>query len=101
MGEVRHVGDGDSICVGRTSNIATWIEIRLADFDAPELHHCGGEQAKRALARLALSRPVTCIAERGRSGRVIVYDRVLARCRLQGSSLGDLMRQAGVREGGR
>lgn len=34
-GTVRYVGDGDSICVGNSSNPAEWIEIRVADFYAP------------------------------------------------------------------
>ncbi|MDA0699860.1 MAG: nuclease, partial [bacterium] len=41
-GSVRYVGDGDSLCVGRTSNPAEWIEVRLADFNAPELNERGG-----------------------------------------------------------
>lgn len=51
-GTVRYVGDGDSLCVGRTADPNTWIEVRLADFNAPEPHQevplrrgppCGGE----------------------------------------------------------
>ncbi len=39
---VRYVGDGDSLCVGKTTDPNAWIEVRLADFNAPELHEDGG-----------------------------------------------------------
>jgi endonuclease YncB( thermonuclease family) len=94
-GTVRYVGDGDSICVGNSGNPATWIEVRVADFYAPELHSTGGPQAKAAMERVALGRNVQCTAGR-RS-----YDRVVAQCTLNGSSIGDLMRREGVTEGGR
>ncbi|WP_353204713.1 nuclease [Sphingomonas sp.] len=99
-GTVRYVGDGDSLCVGRTGNPAEWIEVRLADFNAPELHEPGGSAGKQALERLVLGRPVTCTTERGRSGRVISFDRVIARCRTGQTNLGDLLRAAGISEGG-
>ena len=50
-GTVRYVGDGDSLCVGQTDDPNEWIEVRIADFDAPELHRPGGEAAKAALVR--------------------------------------------------
>lgn len=99
-GTVRYIGDGDSLCVGQTANPEEWIEVRIADFDAPELHRLGGEAAKAALSRLALSQPVVCTTERGRSGRVISFDRVIAVCRIGSTSIGDLLRRAGVDEGG-
>ena len=100
-GVVRYVGDGDSLCVRGGSDPRTWIEVRLADFDAPELHGPGGAPAKQRLREAALGREVRCVAERGRSGRVQVYDRVIARCRLSGQSLGDVLRARGGEEGGR
>lgn len=100
-GVVRYVGDGDGLCVGQSSDPATWIEVRLADFNAPELNAEGGAAAKAALERIAISRTVHCIAGGGRSRRVISYDRVIAVCRIGGRPLGDLMREAGVEEGGR
>jgi len=99
-GEVRYVGDGDSLCVGRTLDPNEWIEVRLADFNAPELHASRGPEAKAALERTALHRTVTCVTERGRSGRVISYDRAIARCTLGKISLGELLRQTGTAEGG-
>jgi endonuclease YncB( thermonuclease family) len=99
-GTVRYVGDGDSLCVGRTGNPAEWIEVRLADFNAPELHEPGGSASKQALERLVLGRPVSCTTKRGRSGRVISFDRVIARCRTGKANLGDLLRAAGIAEGG-
>lgn len=99
-GTVRYVGDGDSLCVGRTGNPAEWIEVRLADFNAPELHEPGGSVGKQALEPLVLGRPVTCTTERGRSGRVRSFDWVIARCRAGPTNLGDLLRAAGISEGG-
>lgn len=99
-GTVQYVGDGDSLCVGQTSDPNERIEVRLADFDAPELHSPGGDGAKTTLVMLTLHRPVTCITERGRSGRVVVFDRVIARCWIGQTSIGDLLRQSGVIKGG-
>lgn len=94
-GQVRYVGDGDSLCVGRSSDPATWIEVRLADFYAPELSEAGGEAAKHALADLTFGQTVSCVAGR-RS-----YDRVIAQCTLKGRPLGELLRRQGQGEGGR
>lgn len=94
-GIVRYVGDGDSICVGTSTDPSSWIEVRIADFYAPELHAPGGTQAKVTLERIGLGRDVRCMAGR-RS-----YDRVIAQCSLNGTSVGDLMRRAGITEGGR
>lgn len=99
-GQVRYVGDGDSLCVGNSSDPATWIEVRLADFNAPELHADGGQAAKTALERLAMGQQAQCIATRGRNGRVVSYDRVIATCRIGGRRLGDALRAVGAREGG-
>lgn len=99
-GTVRYVGDGDGICVGRTADPNEWIEVRLADFDAPEVHQPGGTAARAALERIALHREVLCTAERGRSDRVVSFDRVIARCKIRSTSIGDLLRATGVAEGG-
>lgn len=99
-GVVRYVGDGDSLCVGNSSNAATWIEVRLSDFDAPELHSPTGRADRDRLSRLVSGRRLTCTAVRGRNGRVIVWDRVIATCRLDGRRVGDLLRAAGGRQGG-
>lgn len=93
-GIVRYVGDGDSLCVSDSADPRTWVEVRIADFYAPELHAPGGQDAKRALERLAMGKRAACVAQH-RS-----YDRVVAVCRVDGRSLGDAMRAAGVREGG-
>ena len=95
-GPVVHVGDGDSLCVAvGPRRGADWVEVRLADFYAPELHEAGGRSARDALARIASGRRVDCVS-RGRT-----WDRVAAVCRLGGRSLGDHMRASGVAEGGR
>lgn len=99
-GLVRYIGDGDSLCLGPTADPASWIEVRLSDFDAPELHSSTGRADRERLIRLVNGRVLSCVAVRGRNGRVIVYDRVVASCRLNGRRVGDLLRAAGGREGG-
>jgi len=99
-GVVRYVGDGDSLCIGSSSDPTTWIEVRLADFNAPELHADGGAAARTALERLAMGQNTQCVATRGRNRRVVSYDRVIATCRIGGRRIGDALRAAGAREGG-
>lgn len=94
-GRVVYIGDGDSLCVSHGGGAETWVEVRLADFYAPELHSAGGPEAKAALSKLALGRNANCLAGR-RS-----YDRVVARCEIGGRSIGDSLRRMGIREGGR
>ncbi|GGB10113.1 hypothetical protein GCM10011491_42570 [Brucella endophytica] len=99
-GTVQYVGDGDGLCVGRTVDPNEWIEVRLADFDAPEVHQPGGAAAKAALEHIALHREVTCTVKRGRNGRVVSFDRVIARCQIATDSIGDILRQVGIAAGG-
>lgn len=94
-GPVVEVIDGDSLCVAvgpRTG--ADWVEVRLADFFAPELSSASGRAAKSTLTRIALGKQATCIAGAG------TYDRIAARCRINGQAIGDLMLAAGIKEGG-
>lgn len=91
-GPVAYVGDGDSICLATPSGL---VEVRVADFYAPELHDAGGREAKAATSHLFMGRTLRCEALH-RS-----YDRIVSRCTLNGQSVGDLMRAAGVAEGGR
>ena len=92
---VRYVGDGDSLCIGPPAKPDQWIEIRLGDFYAPELHASGGAEAKRRLARLALGKMIVC-----RAGRRS-YDRVIGYCTLAGKPLGRQLRDAGGTQGGK
>ena len=94
-GPVVYVGDGDSLCVAVGAGAANWVEVRLADFYAPEIREPAGPAAKAALERLAMGRQTECRADH-RS-----YDRIVARCAIAGHSIGDLLRAAGVQEGGR
>lgn len=94
-GVVRHIIDGDGLCIGPGGRPDRWIEIRLADFYAPELRGAGGAAARQRLANLARGRSIACIA-RNRS-----YDRIVAACTLNGRPLGHLLRERGAREGGR
>lgn len=97
-GPVVYIGDADSICVaatrGRERDPATWVEVRVADFYGPELNAPGGREAKAVMERLAMGKRLACQAQHKS------YDRVVARCTLNGVSIGDKMRAAGVREGG-
>lgn len=94
-GIVRYVGDGDGLCLGPANRPDRWIEVRLADFNAPELSEPGGAAAKQRLISLTMGKLLVC-----RAGRRS-YDRVVAACTLQGRPLGALLRQAGGTEGGR
>jgi micrococcal nuclease len=94
-GKVTYVGDGDSYCVQVGHGPEGLVEIRAADFYAPELHERGGPEAKRTLERIAKGEQATCVAGH-RS-----YDRIVAICQIRGRSVGDLMRHAGIKEGGR
>jgi micrococcal nuclease len=100
-GQTRYLVDGDGLCIGPTSDPKSWIEIRLADFFAPELHEPGGREAKEALTRLTRGKVLVCTAHRGQNGRTVSYDRLVAVCTVDGRDVGDLMRSAGVKEGGR
>jgi micrococcal nuclease len=94
-GRVSYVGDGDSLCVALGPLPTEWVEVRLQDYYAPELHDPEGAAAKAALTRITLGRQVTCRADHQS------YDRMVALCERGGRSLGDLMREAGISEGGR
>ncbi len=49
-GPVVHIADGDSLCVAvGPRRGADWVEVRLADFHAPELKAPGGREARDAL----------------------------------------------------
>lgn len=94
-GPVTYVGDADSLCVavgGRAPE--NLVEVRVADFYGAEINAPGGRDGKATLERIVKDRHVICTAGR-RS-----YDRVVATCRLGGVTIGDLMRGAGVEEGG-
>lgn len=92
-GPVRYVGDGDMICVSTRGGL---VEVRLADFYAPELAEPDGRSARDRLAALAMGRTARCLAGR-RS-----YDRVVAQCSIDGlGPIGAALRAAGGREGGR
>lgn len=94
-GVVRYVGDGNGLCLGPSGRPDQWIEVRLGDFYAPELHERGGMDAKRRLERLVMGQVLDC-----RAGRRS-YDRVIGYCTIRGRPLGDLLRAQGGFEGGR
>jgi endonuclease YncB( thermonuclease family) len=97
-GEVVHIIDGDGLCIDLgdgTGDGNDWLEIRLADYDAPELNQHLGRETKELLTRITLGRRLTC-----RLGRRS-WDRVIGACTIDDRPLGDVMRAEGGREGGR
>jgi len=100
-GTVRYVGDGDSICVGSSADPASWIEVRLENWFAPELHDAGGREAKALMTSIAKGRPAACVVRQGHNGRAYSYDRVFATCSIGGRDLAALARSAGGRQGGK
>jgi micrococcal nuclease len=91
-GVVTWVGDGDMVCLG--PNRDRRIEVRLADFNAPEKGQPNFQLAWDALRGIALDEFVECV------GTHYSHDRIVARCTLDGRSLGDRMRDARAPEGG-
>lgn len=91
-GVVTWIGDGDMLCIGPDRDRR--IEVRVSDFNAPELNQPGGIAARDALRGIALNKVVA------RVGTHHNGERIVARCTLNGRSVGDLMREAGVPEGG-
>jgi micrococcal nuclease len=106
-GPVVHVIDGDSICVSLPPHRPgiDWIELRLGDFNAPELNEPGGREALNRVRGFLLpgsgrGRTLTCTASH-RS-----WDRIVATCRVapmsgpsSGRTLGDAFRGMGVPQG--
>ena len=95
-GPVTWINDGDGLCVSLGPDPMQWVEVRLENFYAPESREPGGPEAKAALSQLVRGRRVQCTSWGRKS-----WDRIIARCRVAGRDLGDLMRASGVREGGR
>ena len=94
-GKVVHVIDGDSLCVAIGEGPQGWVEVRLADFDAPESRDPAGPRAKAALEQVASGREVVCVAG------LRTYDRVAGTCSIDNRPIGDLLRAAGAASGGR
>lgn len=90
-GPVTYIVDGDGFCVGEAQG---GIEVRLADFNAPELNTPEGRVAKKVLTSIAMGKQAECVAGNR------TYDRTAARCRIDGRPVGDLMREVGIGEGG-
>lgn len=104
-GRVVHIIDGDGLCLATVAfptRPETWLEIRIADFAAPEIREPGGKEAKAVMSRLALGKLAVCTVQRDRKGRSTrSFDRVIASCSVNGAGLADQLRRAGVMEGGR
>lgn len=94
-GRVTYVGDGDSLCVALGRSPSEWVEVRLGDFYAPELHDAGGTEAKANLSRLVMGRSLNCYPTKQS------FDRIVATCMLGSRSVGDMLRAIGEAQGGR
>ena len=93
-GPAVYVGDGDSLCIAVGHGPQKWVEVRLADFYAPELQTTYGPQARQALKKITWGQRLECVASHQS------HDRVVATCAIRGVSIGDRLREAGVPEGG-
>lgn len=93
-GEMRTIRDGDTVCVCSGTDPRTCVRTRLADFYAPEIYEPGGVEARDTLAGIAAGRRWVCTYHHVTRNRAASY------CEADGQRIGDLMRAAGVREGG-
>lgn len=97
-GPVAHVIDGDSLCVDTAPENpghprSAWVEVRLEDLDAAELHAPGGREATERLRRAVEGRTLQCTVGRARRGGWRSYDRAVATCRIDGESLAVWLRR--------
>ena len=80
--------------------VSMYIIRNLTKLSLPEIGRVFGpdlglvSDAKAALERIAMGRNAECIANHKS------YDRVVATCRIGGRSIGDMLRAAGIVEGG-
>lgn len=96
-GRVDYILDGDGLCVRNETGL---VEIRLADFDAPELRSSQGARSKALLSQVARGRYAVCTVTLGRYGHTTSHDRTIAVCRIGGRRIGDTLRRMGAPEGG-
>ena len=104
-GQVQYIIDGDSMCVGQAgSKPADWIEVRIADFNAPRLQRgddgIQSRRARRYARELMLHLPVSCTTVRGPRHTVRANDEVYALCYsyFDDGGVGDVLRDNGVPE---
>ena len=83
-GTVTHVRDGDTIVVGKQP-------IRLNGVSAPERNEAGGREATAFMKRLVLGKKLTCVDNGERT-----YDRLVARCYLNGKDIGETIIASGL-----
>ena len=100
-GTVRYVVDGDGFCVGKSDDPSTWIEVRLLDFNAPEVGTAKGRAAKAVLVNKVMGKAVSCTVGKGRGGKTTSFDRVHAACFVGSVSVASILVREGVEQGGR
>ena len=99
-GRVVYAVDGDGLCLELGHGRGRWLEIREARWFAPELSTYAGFRAREVM-RQQVGRGAVCTVARGFKGQTFSYDRVIASCRIDGQPIGQIMRDAGVKPGGR
>lgn len=97
-GQVVRVYDGDTLTLQRSG--CGNINVRLQNWNAPELKEPFGWTQREALTSLAKYRRAQCVVVRGRRG-YSSHGRPIARCSVRGRDLGESMRGLGFAEGGR
>jgi endonuclease YncB( thermonuclease family) len=80
---VKRVIDGDTFEV--TTKIGTFVKVRIANYNAPELNQKGGIKARNDLKKLIEGKEVTLVIK-GTS-----YDRVVADVRINRKKVSNLL----------
>lgn len=99
-GRIAYAVDGDSLCVALGRGRGQWLEVREAFWFAPELDSPAGRSAQHVMRQL-VGRSAVCTVSRSFTGHTFSFDRVVASCRIDGQPIGQIMRAAGVKPGGR
>lgn len=89
-GPVNRVLDGDGLCVALGPSPGEWVEVRLADFYAPELHEPEGAAARSTLAKLVLRQRLRCVSQKTNAVRLLTPDEGSGLLRLEASLVGGL-----------
>lgn len=88
-GQIRRVTGPDTVCIGRESDPATWVGVRLQEVRPRK---GSGPRAAEALGRTLLEHYAVCEVT-GRPGRPIAQGQVNAVCRVKGISVGAIVRK--------
>lgn len=87
-GQIRRVIAADAVCIGRGTDPATWIDVRLEDVRPRRLL----PGASKAFSRIALGQYAVCTVD-AQPGRQVVRGQVNAVCRVRGIGIGPILRK--------